>query len=309
MSSNDQNSSRSLAMNRVDTIEMENKRDFDKAARCGEPSYVWRSGQQRRLNMILQAAGERIRGRVLENGCGVGMYVDRLAPLAGRVIGLEYDLARAAEARLLNRKHPNSEIINAAGEKLPFSSNSFDLILSHEVLEHVEDDRAAASEMARILRPGGRIALFVPNRGYPFETHGVYWRGRYHFGNIFGINYLPRAMRDRLAPHVRIYSSGDLVRLFRAFAAATRTTHHYLRRIRQHHCPQSCRRAQPKKAAARSGKHAFSLFRFIAFLDPGKKLILLRLIPHGFAKIINTVADLPFSLAVQTDQGVLMLFQ
>lgn len=193
---------------------METKRDFDKAARCGEPSYVWRSGQQRRLNMILQAAEERIRGRVLENGCGVGMYVDRLAPFAGKVIGLEYDLARAAEARTLNRKHPNSEIINAAGEKLPFSSNSFDLILSHEVLEHVEDDQAAAGEMARILRPGGRIALFVPNRGYPFETHGVYWRGRYHFGNIFGINYLPRTMRDRLAPHVRIYSSGDLARLF-----------------------------------------------------------------------------------------------
>ncbi len=31
------------------------------------------------------------------------------------------------------------------------------------------------------LRPGGRIALFVPNRGYPFETHGIYWRGRYRF--------------------------------------------------------------------------------------------------------------------------------
>jgi len=192
----------------------DNQPDFDKAARCGEPSYVWRAGQERRFDMVLQAAAVRAHGRVLENGCGVGMYVDHLAPTASQVIGLEYDPVRAAEARQLTRSHTNVEIINAAGEYLPFADNTFDLILSHEVLEHVQDDRAAAAEMARVLRPGGRMVLFVPNRGYPFETHGVYWQGRYHFGNIFGVNYLPRAVRDRLAPHVRIYSSRDLQRLF-----------------------------------------------------------------------------------------------
>jgi hypothetical protein len=56
--------------------------------------------------------------------------------------------------------------------------------------------------------------VFVPNRGYPFETHGIYWRGRYRFGNIPLINYLPRRWRDRLAPHVRAYSRQDLERLF-----------------------------------------------------------------------------------------------
>jgi fermentation-respiration switch protein FrsA (DUF1100 family) len=76
-----------------------NPRDLDKAALRGEPSYVWRAGQQRRLEMILQAAGERVRGRVLENGCGVGQYVTRLASQGGEVIGLEYDFERAAEAR------------------------------------------------------------------------------------------------------------------------------------------------------------------------------------------------------------------
>jgi SAM-dependent methyltransferase len=68
--------------------------------------------------------------------------------------------------------------------------------------------------MIRALRPGGRLILFVPNRGYPFETHGIYWRGRYRFGNIPLVNYLPRALRDRLAPHVRVYTRGDLERLF-----------------------------------------------------------------------------------------------
>jgi SAM-dependent methyltransferase len=68
-------------------------------------------------------------------------------------------------------------------------------------------------EMLRVIKPSGRIVLFVPNRGYPFETHGIYWRGRYHFGNIPLVNYLPRGWRDRLAPHVRCYSSHDLEQL------------------------------------------------------------------------------------------------
>ena len=192
-------------------------RDMTKAALRGEPSYVWRAGQQRRLEMIVRAAGGRITGTLLENGCGVGMYVEHLAALGGTVYGLEFDLERAVEAAK-NSPH----IVNAAGEFIPFPSSTFDLILSHEVIEHVQDDRLAVREMVRTLRrpdpasgkPGGRIVLFCPNRGYPFETHGIYWKGKYHFGNKPFVNYLPRLWRNRLAPHVRIYSKHDLEGLF-----------------------------------------------------------------------------------------------
>jgi SAM-dependent methyltransferase len=184
-------------------------RDLEKAALRGEPSYVWRAGQERRLGMILQAAGDRITGDVLENGCGVGMYVEHLSLYGGTVVGLEYDFERTVEA------HARSEhILCAAGEGLPFPPSSFDLILSHEVLEHVQDDRQAVTEMVRALRPGGRMVIFAPNRGYPVETHGIYWRGQYHFGNIPLVNYLPRRWRDQLAPHVRIYTTQDLLNLF-----------------------------------------------------------------------------------------------
>jgi len=184
-------------------------RNLDKAALRGEPSYVWRAGQQRRLDMIVRAAGERMKGEILENGCGVGMYVEHVAPFGGYVIGLEYDFERAAEA---GESSPN--IINAAGEFIPLPSSTFDLILSHEVIEHVQDDHTAVREMVRLLKPGGRITLFCPNRGYPFETHGIYWRGKYHFGNKLFVNYLPRSLRNRLAPHVRVYSKKDLQKLF-----------------------------------------------------------------------------------------------
>jgi SAM-dependent methyltransferase len=183
---------------------------MEKAALRGEPSYIWRAGQERRFNMIREAAGERVKGCVLENGCGVGMYVEHLPPYASQVVGLEYDFERAQAAHLRS-----PQIVNAAGEHLPFPGGAFDLILSHEVLEHVRDDRAAVGEMVRALRPGGRLVLFVPNRGYPYETHGVYWRGKYYFGNIPLVNYLPRAWRNRLAPHVRVYGKNDLEKLFR----------------------------------------------------------------------------------------------
>ncbi len=192
-------------------------RDLEKAAMRGEPSYIWRSGQKRRLRMIQDHAGRHACGWVLDNGCGVGAYLEHLGTQSQHAFGLEYDLERAFEAGALV-----NTVACAAGEHLPYPSNAFDLVLSHEVLEHVKDDRQSVEEIVRVLRmpdpqagqPGGRLVLFVPNRGYPFETHGVYWRGHYHFGNIPFINYLPRRLRDRLAPHVRIYTARDLEYLF-----------------------------------------------------------------------------------------------
>ena len=185
--------------------------DLEKAALRGEPSYVWRDGQQRRLEMIAAAAGPRLGGYILEDGCGVGMYLARLAPAARLAVGVEVDYPRAREALGIQR---GAGVLCAVGEHLPLPANSFDLTLSHEVLEHVQDDALAVREIVRTLKPGGRLVLFCPNAGYPFETHGIYWRGKYHFGNIPLVNWLPRAWRDRLAPHVRVYTRGRLQKLF-----------------------------------------------------------------------------------------------
>ena len=180
-----------------------------KAAVRGEPSYVWRAGQERRFGLICQAAGKKINGRVLEDGCGVGEYLTHLAIYAKQVVGLDYEFDRTLEAR-----KKVSEVFCGAGEKLPFPDDYFDLVLSHEVLEHVQDDQQAINEILRVLMPGGRLILFVPNRGYPFETHGIYWKGKYKFGNKLFVNYLPRKWRDKLAPHVRAYTSKELSKLF-----------------------------------------------------------------------------------------------
>lgn len=188
---------------------MNQPRNLEKAALRGEPSYVWREGQQRRLRMILEAAGDRTSGVGLVDGCGVGMYVHHLQEHFPTLIGLDIEFERLQEA-----KRRGKHLVNGKGEALPFSSNCFSFVLSHEVLEHVDNDQEAITEIVRALEPGGRLVLLCPNRGYPFETHGFYWRGKYHFGNIPLINYLPRAWRDRLAPHVNVYTRKDLKKLF-----------------------------------------------------------------------------------------------
>jgi SAM-dependent methyltransferase len=178
-----------------------------KHAERGAPSYVWRAGQERRLVMIRRWCDTR-GARILVDGCGLGAYAARLLEDSPHVYAFDIELERAAVAL---QRAPRTHV--AAAEALPYPHDSFDVILSHEVLEHVQDDRAALVEMARVLRPGGRAIIFCPNRWYPFETHGHYWRGVYHFGNTPLINYLPDVLRDRLAPHVRAYTRHGLTRL------------------------------------------------------------------------------------------------
>ena len=181
----------------------------DQAAMRGEPSYVWRPGQERRLAMIARWA--KLPGAVvLEAGCGMGMYSSqirrRFSPYV-EAFDVEFERVQAA-----HQDTPHALV--AAAEYLPYPANWFDTILSNEVIEHVADDRLAAAEMVRVLKPGGRIVLFCPNRWYPVEQHGHYWRGEYHFGNTPLINYLPDRWRNRLAPHVRTYTARGIRRLF-----------------------------------------------------------------------------------------------
>jgi SAM-dependent methyltransferase len=197
----------------------------ERAAKRGNPSFVWRAGQDRRLQMILQwgqATNRRQKfERVLVNGCGVGMYVKALLPHAHEIYGIDIEPEHLEIAR---QNAPSAHLELAACEQLPYTDNYFDLVLSHEVIEHVQNDRLAAAEIVRVLQPSGRAIIFAPNRLYPFETHGHYWRGRYHFGNTPLINYLPDALRNRLAPHVRAYRAGELCALFQSQGA--RTIHH-----------------------------------------------------------------------------------
>ncbi len=181
----------------------------DLAALRGVPSLVWRAGQERRLQMIARWI-ELENAVVLEHGCGVGMYSAQLRQrYTPQVEAFDIEAERVRDAQMAT---PHALV--AAAENLPYRSNSFDAVITQDVLEHVVDDQRSAQEIVRVLKPGGRAFVLVPNRWYPFETHGHYWRGKYHFGNTPLINYLPDALRNQLAPHVRAYTAQGLRRLF-----------------------------------------------------------------------------------------------
>lgn len=187
----------------------------DKAITLGRPSYVWGFGQERRLDLVRRYVPVANRA-ILDVGCGLGMYVRAFRHFSQDVHGVDLDEEKVAQA---SQELPN--LCVALAENLPYPEGSFDVVLSHEVVEHVTDDRRAIAEAVRVLRGpgslqgqrGGRLVIFAPNRLYPFETHGVHWRGRYRFGNIPLVNYLPDRWRERLCPHVRAYTQRDLRRL------------------------------------------------------------------------------------------------
>jgi SAM-dependent methyltransferase len=181
----------------------------DKSIALGHPSYVWRWGQERRLRLVQRRVGLDGK-RVLDVGCGIGAYMSQFLRFTPQVYGVDLDQERVCRAR---EQTPRALV--AAAEHLPFREESFDVIFLHEVIEHVKDDSQCVREASRVLRQGGHMVIYAPNRLYPLETHGFYLGRRYVFRLLPLVNYLPYPLRRCLVPHVRCYLARDLRRLFR----------------------------------------------------------------------------------------------
>lgn len=149
--------------------------------------------------------------RVLDVGCGIGTYVEKFRALNAHAYGVDVDVERVTRGR---REKKLDTLALSVSEALPFVSEIFDGVLLHEVIEHVNDDRATICEAHRVTKHGGVVIVFAPNRLYPFETHGAYFGKRYVFGNIPFVGYLPDGLRNKFAPHVRAYRSRDIRALF-----------------------------------------------------------------------------------------------
>lgn len=190
--------------------------EHDDKVELGVPSLVWGPGQARRISLIAGRIPLAQR-RILDIGCGVGEYVRHLREIPASVIGIDVDVKRVRAGARSDDGVP--DLLVGAAEALPFSTGAFDVVLLNEVIEHVQDDHATLEEALRVLSPGGHVVIYAPNRLFPFETHGVYWRGVYRFGNYPLVNYLPSALRERLVPHARAYSRGDIALLLRGLDA------------------------------------------------------------------------------------------
>lgn len=126
--------------------------------------------------------------RILDLGCGTGQYLPWLSRL-GRVVGV--DSAPEALTYCSRNGGAGSLIIQADVRRLPFRSQSFDLVWASSILEHLQEDGSSLREGVRVLKPGGRVMISVP-------AHRFLW----------GHN-------DELAHHWRRYSRGEVEKLCR----------------------------------------------------------------------------------------------
>ena len=146
------------------------------------------------------SAGERL----LDLGCGFGRHSYEALKRGAEVVAC--DLARPEVeqvrnlARLMVSEGEVAETVMAAPVQgnavgLPFDDESFDRVIASEVLEHIHDDEAAFAELARVLRPGGRLAVTVPS----WLPETVCWK-------LSSDYHAPAAPGG----HVRIYRLRDL---------------------------------------------------------------------------------------------------
>lgn len=186
----------------------ENTSDFE-TIKMGSPGSFWSYGLNKRLELVKKHINFNGK-KILDAGCGLGIFMDKFEELGAESFGIEVDERKVEIAK---QKYGEKVSLSPA-EKLPFEDNFFDLVFSHETLEHVEDDTQSVKEAIRVLKPGGNFIVFTPNKRWPFETHGIYINGKYRFGNIPLVTYLPNSIFKKLTPHVRNYSNRDLEMLF-----------------------------------------------------------------------------------------------
>ena len=166
------------------------------------------------FNRLGLAAGES----VMDLGCGGGRHSFEALLRGATVTSVDIDgavlkdvasmvAALRSEGRIAEKV--TSHCVNASALELPFADGSFDVVIASEVMEHVEDDAAAFSEMARVLRKGGRAAVSVP-RWWPER---LCWT-------------LSSDYHDQPGGHVRIYRRREIVSRLAAAGLSATGAHH-----------------------------------------------------------------------------------
>ncbi|HVM40243.1 MAG TPA: class I SAM-dependent methyltransferase [Acidimicrobiia bacterium] len=170
------------------------------------------------LTVDFDRLGLRTGDRVLDMGCGAGRHAFELFRRGGRVVALDRDDTELKGVRDLFAAMVSADEAptDAAASPLqgdaltlPFADGTFDRIVASEVLEHIPDDRGAMRELARILRPGGSIAVTVPR----FFPELMCWA-------------LSSEYHETEGGHVRIYRRSEVVDRLRETGLVPYAVHH-----------------------------------------------------------------------------------
>lgn len=124
---------------------------------------------RRRVQTIFEWLDPQDGDTILDGGTGRGFYLRFIRHVcAARLVGVELDAAILAIARQAVGGLPGLALTNASLYAIPYPAAAFDKAILSEVLEHIPDDVRALREVQRVLKPGGLVAVTVPNANYPF---------------------------------------------------------------------------------------------------------------------------------------------
>lgn len=137
---------------------------------------------EHRLGMIVREV-ERVPrgGRVLDGAVGLGQLAQRLSARGYRVTGIDYSF----DAALHVRRNGLPAVVGDL-TRMPFRTGVFDAVTTGETLEHLDDDRSAANEIARVVHPGGIVVATVPALQMLWSASDDYYehRRRYSRGAL-----------------------------------------------------------------------------------------------------------------------------
>lgn len=186
---------------------------------------------------------------VLEIGCGMGMDLVQFARAGAHVSAIDITEAGVAiTAGRLQAEGLRGNVFVADAEALPFPSNRFDFVYSWGVIHATPDTRAAAGEMVRVCKPGGRVLAMVYNRYSLFALQAwlVYGLGR---GRILASP--SQLIAEHLeSPRMKVYSRIECASLFptlQDLSIQTIVTAWDLRIGRRRFLPSSLRHAVPRR--------------------------------------------------------------
>ena len=158
--------------------------------------------QQEALAALSLGPGDRF----LDVGCGTGAAVRAAADVAERAVGADIAPQMIARARELAAASPRAEFVVADSEQLPFSDGAFTALLCTASFHHYPEPARALAEMARVLEPGGRLAI----------ADGV--------SDRFLARVADRILRRVDRSHIRLYRKDELAALVTAAGFANVTT-------------------------------------------------------------------------------------
>lgn len=132
-----------------------------------------------RSKLAYVEAAKRVCGDILEIGTGTGYGIDIIAPRCRRFVTM--DKTRSEELAAMPE---NVEFVQATVPPLPFADESFDYVVSFQVIEHIKRDREFVREVHRVLKKGGKFIVSTPNR--PMSLTRNPWHVREYNAEQFG---------------------------------------------------------------------------------------------------------------------------